>query len=220
MGSSISPPSFAPGTPIGSNLASPTPPTAKTAYFAAGCFWGVESTFRRRFPPLTSGLLDTRVGYIGGNIPSPTYRAVCTGVTGHAEALEVLYDPAKLRYEELVEFFFRMHDPSDKGGQGPDRGSQYRSAIFTNSANEERVAREIRRRVEERWYKGGEIATEVVGKGKWWGAEEYHQVYLDKNPDGYECPSHFVRNFQTVLDTPIDGADEVAAELPKPESKV
>ena len=86
-----------------------------------------------------------------------------------------------------MEFFFRMHDPSDKGGQGRDRGSQYRSAIFTNSVNEEKVAREIRKRVEEKWYEQREIATEVVGKGKWWGAEEYHQVYLDKNPDGYQC---------------------------------
>ena len=186
MGSSISS-SNTPGFPIGSNLIAPAPPTAKTAYFAAGCFWGVEHAFRLRFPPPTSGLLDTRVGYIGGNTPSPTYRAVCSGLTGHAEALEVLYDPAKLRYEELVEFFFRMHDPSDKGGQGRDRGSQYRSAIFTNSVNEEKVAREIRKRVEEKWYEQREIATEVVGKGKWWGAEEYHQVYLDKNPDGYQC---------------------------------
>lgn len=111
----------------------------------------------------------------------------------------MLYDPQKLRYDELVEFFFRMHDPCDKGGQGPDRGTQYRSAIFVDTAAEEKVAREVRRRVGEKWFTGKHIATEVVGRGKWWNAEDYHQVYLDKNPDGYECEfDHHIVHFFSI----------------------
>ncbi|KAF8462538.1 peptide methionine sulfoxide reductase MsrA [Kalaharituber pfeilii] len=198
MGSSVSQ-SSAVAAPIGSSLPNPPPASAKHAYFAAGCFWGTESAFRRRFPLTSSnsGLIDTRVGYIGGATASPTYLTVGSGTTGHAEALEVLYDPEKLN------FFFRMHDPCDAGGQGPDRGSQYRSAIFVEDEREEKVANEVKKRVQERWFANKTVVTEIVRRGPWWNAEEYHQLYLDKNPNGYECPSHFVRNYPTVLDTPI-----------------
>lgn len=163
-----------------------TTPNSKHAYFAAGCFWGVESAFRRRFPP-QSGLLSTCVGYTGGKTSSPTYKIVCSGKSGHAEALEVVYDPQKLHYQELVEFFFKMHNPCDPGGQGADRGTQYRSAVFVCSEAEEKVAGEVKKRVQERWYPGKAIATKIIRRGQWWGAEEYHQLYLQKNPMGYEC---------------------------------
>ena len=163
-----------------------TTPNAKHAYFAAGCFWGVETAFRRRFP-LQSGLLSTSVGYTGGTTSSPTYKAVCSGTTGHYEALEVLYDPQKLHYQELVEFFFRMHSPCDPDGQGGDQGPQYRSAVFVCSEAEEKVAGEVKKRVQERWYPEQAIATEIIRKGQWWDAEEYHQMHLQKNPGGYHC---------------------------------
>jgi peptide-methionine (S)-S-oxide reductase len=168
--------------------APPLPANAKLATFAAGCFWGVEHAYRRRFP----ALLSARVGYIGGASASPSYRDVCTGSTGHAEALQVAFDPAAEgapTYRDLVEFFFRMHDPTTKDRQGPDRGTQYRSAIFVHDDEQEREAREVRDLVQKQWWKEGQIVTEIVRAGEWWDAEAYHQKYLDHNPGGYECPS-------------------------------
>ncbi|KAK0745637.1 peptide methionine sulfoxide reductase msrB/msrA [Schizothecium vesticola] len=168
------------------------PPGAESATVAAGCFWGVEHLYRKHFS--SRGLLDARVGYIGGDQANPSYRAVCSGGTGHAEATLLVYDPAKLSYRELLEFFYRMHDPTTVDAQGPDRGSQYRSGIFYHSPEQETVAREVTDKVNAQWWKGG-VVTEVLPAGRWWDAEAYHQEYLDKNPNGYECPSHYLRKF-------------------------
>ncbi|KAL2756537.1 hypothetical protein ACRALDRAFT_1069336 [Sodiomyces alcalophilus JCM 7366] len=172
------------------------PAGAQTATIAAGCFWGVEHIYRKHFGN-GKGLLDARVGYTGGDTEHPSYRAVCNGVTGHAEALQVIFDPATVSYAQLLELFYRMHDPTTANRQGPDVGTQYRSAIYWHNEEQERIAREITRKANEQWY-NGKITTELVPAGKWWDAEEYHQLYLDKNPSGYECPSHFVRSFKPL----------------------
>lgn len=168
------------------------PAGAERATIAAGCFWGVEHMYRKAFA--NKGLLDARVGYIGGDTDSPSYRAVCSGRTGHAEALQVIYDPEKLSYRTILEFFYKMHDPTTANRQGPDVGSQYRSGIFYHNEAQEKEARSITEQVNQHWWKGG-VVTEVLPAGEWWDAETYHQLYLDKNPSGYECPSHFLRSF-------------------------
>jgi len=163
------------------------------ATVAAGCFWGVEHLYRRHFGN-GKGLLDARVGYCGGDTNSPTYRNVCLGATGHAEALQVTFDPSVVSYQQLLEFFYRMHDPTTLNRQGGDAGTQYRSAVFTHGPEQERIAKEITEKVGREWYKKP-ITTQVVPAGQWWDAEEYHQLYLHKNPGGYECPAHFIREF-------------------------
>ena len=143
--------------------------------FAAGCFWGVEVDFRN-----TPGVKGARVGYIGGHTESPTYREVCSGGTGHAEAVEVTFDPDEVSYEQLADTFFRLHDPTQVNRQGPDVGTQYRSAIFTHSPEQEQVAREAAERAAERL--GRPVATQIVTEEQtFWPAEEYHQQYLVKN---------------------------------------
>ena len=144
------------------------------ATFAAGCFWGVEVDFRN-----TPGVKGARVGYIGGHTESPTYREVCSGGTGHAEAVEVTFDPDEVSYEQLADTFFRLHDPRQVNRQGPDIGTQYRSAIFTHSSEQERLAREAAARAAERL--GRPVATQIVPAETFWPAEEYHQQYLVKN---------------------------------------
>ncbi|KAG0633644.1 peptide methionine sulfoxide reductase MsrA [Tuber brumale] len=168
------------------------PETTEKATFAAGCFWGVEHLFRKHFTG--KGLLDARVGYIGGDIAHPTYRSVCSGTTGHAEALQILYSPSEVTYEKLLEFFFQMHDPTTVDRQGPDVGSQYRSAIFFHNDKQEEAAKVVLEKATKQWYKV-DMATQVIPAGEWWDAEDYHQLYLDNNPGGYECPSHYVRTF-------------------------
>jgi peptide-methionine (S)-S-oxide reductase len=168
------------------------PEGAQKATIAAGCFWGVEHMYRKEFK--NKGLYDARVGYIGGNTDSPSYRAVCSGRTGHAEALQVTYDPSKITYRQLLEFFYKMHDPTTSNRQGPDTGSQYRSGIFFHNAEQESIAREVTKLANENWWKG-KIVTEILPAGEWWDAEAYHQKYLEVNPGGYECPSHFLRSF-------------------------
>ena len=111
-----------------------------------------------------------------------------------AEALQVVYDPAKIEYRSLLEFFYKMHDPTTENRQGPDVGTQYRSAVFYHDDEQEKIAKEITKKVNEQWWKGG-VTTEVLPAGQWWDAEAYHQKYLDVNPGGYECPSHFLRSF-------------------------
>ncbi|KAF9298816.1 Peptide-methionine (S)-S-oxide reductase [Linnemannia elongata] len=179
------------------------------ATFAAGCFWGVEKAFQKHFK---DDNIKTRVGYIGGIDAHPTYKKVCSGITRHAEALTLEYTPSPtINYPILCEFFYRMHDPTTLNSQGPDRGTQYRSAIFAHSPEQAEIARRVTKEVQETRYGRKKIVTEIVwkeegsagdhsgGKGiwagalKWFDAEEYHQKYLDKNPHGYECPSHFLR---------------------------
>jgi peptide-methionine (S)-S-oxide reductase len=175
----------------------PIPDGAKRATVAAGCFWGVEHLYRKHFSPAT-GLLDARVGYIGGSTNHPSYRSVCSGSTGHAEALQIVYDPTKLSYRQILEFFFRMHDPTTPDRQGPDRGTQYRSAIFFYDAEQEAKAKDVTARVQKEWWTSGKIVTQIAPAGEWWDAEAYHQKYLDANPGGYECPSHYLRSFKEL----------------------
>ena len=110
----------------------------------------------------------------------------------------MLYDPDKVSYAGLIEFFYKMHDPTTKNRQGMDSGTQYRSAIFFHDQEQERVAREVTEKIQKEWWRQGIVSTEIVPAGQWWGAEEYHQLYLDSNPGGYECPAHYVRNFKDL----------------------
>ncbi|KAF2748497.1 peptide methionine sulfoxide reductase msrB/msrA [Sporormia fimetaria CBS 119925] len=177
------------------------PEGAQRATLAAGCFWGVEHVFRKNFG--NRGLLDARVGYIGGDVNHPSYRAVCSGRTGHAEAVELVFDPKQVSYRTLIEFFYKMHDPTTANAQGPDVGSQYRSAIFFHNREQEQVARDITDKVNRQWWQG-KVKTEVVPAGEWFDAEKYHQMYLENNPMGYECPSHFLRRFPPLEEAPVE----------------
>jgi peptide-methionine (S)-S-oxide reductase len=154
--------------------------TTKKAAFGAGCFWGVEKIFRK-----VPGVVDTRVGYAGGTKKNPTYKEVCTGATGHAEAVEVTYDPSKVSYEKLLAVFFEWHDPTTEDRQGPDVGSQYRSVIFAYDDEQGIAARKAIDKLEKEEVYDEPIVTEVVPAGEFWAAEEYHQRYLEKNPLGY-----------------------------------
>ena len=147
---------------------------SETATFAAGCFWSVEVDFRN-----TSGVKDVRVGYTGGTAESPTYEQVCSGTTGHAEAVEVVFDPDEVSYGELVDRFWEVHDPTQVNRQGWDVGTQYRSGIFTHSPEQAEVAAESKARAQGRF--GQPIATEITPASTFWPAEEYHQQYLVKN---------------------------------------
>jgi peptide-methionine (S)-S-oxide reductase len=145
------------------------------ATFAAGCFWGVEAAFRQ-----LPGVTATRVGYTGGSVPSPTYEQVCTDRTGHAEAVEVTYDPERISYEELLEVFFAKHNPTTRNRQGFDIGSQYRSAVFFHSPDQERAARASIERLEAEGRFGNPIVTQVEPGAEFYEAEDYHQQYLEK----------------------------------------
>ncbi|KAF2840924.1 putative peptide methionine sulfoxide reductase [Patellaria atrata CBS 101060] len=171
----------------------PIPEGAELATVGAGCFWGVEHLYRKHFGK--DGLIDARVGYAGGDTKNPSYRAVCSGGTGHAEALQIVFDPKKVSYKTLIEFFYKMHDPTTANRQGPDVGTQYRSVIFTHSDEQLRIAKEITEKVQKEWWKNGKISTQIHPAKEWYDAEKYHQLYLDKNPNGYECPSHILRKF-------------------------
>ncbi len=145
------------------------------ATFAAGCFWGVEVAYRR-----VPGVTTTRVGYTGGDTLNPSYEIVCTGQSGHAEAVEVTFDPARVGYDDLLEVFWATHDPTQRDRQGPDVGSQYRSAIFTHGPEQEAVARASMARLAAAKSTPGEIVTEIAPAGPFYLAEDYHQQYLEK----------------------------------------
>ena len=145
------------------------------ATFGAGCFWGVEAAFRR-----LPGVLDAAVGYSGGHTPNPTYKDVCTDETGHAEVVQVIFDPAKLNYEQLLDAFWRLHDPTQVNRQGPDFGTQYRTAIFFHSPEQEAAAKKSRAALEASGKFRRPIATEITPAGTFYRAEEYHQRYLEK----------------------------------------
>ncbi len=145
------------------------------ATFAAGCFWGVEATFRQ-----LPGVISTRVGYTGGQSANPTYKEVCTNRTGHAEAVEVEYDPAKLSYDKLLEVFWENHDPTQLNRQGPDWGTQYRSAIFFHSSEQEAAAKESKEELEKSGRSRKPIVTQIVPAVTFYEAEDYHQQYLEK----------------------------------------
>ncbi len=145
------------------------------ATFAAGCFWGVEATFRA-----LPGVNSTRVGYIGGKTQNPSYKDVCTDTTGHAEAVEVDYDPAKVSYDELLQVFWENHDPTQVNRQGPDFGTQYRTAIFFHDAEQEAQAKASKQKLDDSKRFSKPIATQIVPAVTFWEAEDYHQQYLEK----------------------------------------
>lgn len=145
------------------------------ATFAAGCFWGVEAAFRQ-----VPGVLETAVGYTGGSLPDPTYEDVCTDGTGHAEAVEVEFDPARVTYERLLDVFWENHDPTQKNRQGPDVGTQYRSGIFFHSPEQKAAAEASKASLEASGRFKRPIATEITPASTFWRAEQYHQRYLEK----------------------------------------
>ena len=142
-------------------------------YFGAGCFWGVEAEFRQ-----LEGVLSTSVGYMGGTLENPTYEEVCTDLTGHAEVVEVEYDPSKLEYKDLLQIFFTLHDPTQLNRQGPDIGTQYRSVIFYENEEDKSVSKDFMDTISNKYTKP--IVTSLEKKTKYYVAEEYHQKYLEK----------------------------------------
>jgi len=151
--------------------------TIEKATFAAGCFWSVELAYQR-----VPGVLSTRVGYTGGHVANPTYKQVCVRTTGHAEAVELTYDPSHVSYNALLDVFFHKHDPTTRDRQGNDHGSQYRSAIFYHTEQQHVEAEEAREKEQGRL--GKEVVTEIVPAPEFWPAEEYHQKFLEK---GGQC---------------------------------
>jgi peptide-methionine (S)-S-oxide reductase len=170
----------------GERIVPPYPDGTELAMFGAGCFWGVEKTFWQ-----TPGVVSTAVGYAGGYTANPTYDDVCSGRTGHAEVVRVVFDPAKISYEEMLRVFWEEHDPTQGMRQGNDHGTQYRSAIYTYSDEQRRAAEASRDAYQEALSAAGygEITTEIRDAPDFYFAEDYHQQYLAKNPDGY-CPIH------------------------------
>ena len=145
------------------------------ATFAAGCFWGVEAAFQN-----VEGVVSTEVGYTGGTLANPTYEDVCSDTTSHAEAVEITYDSSKISYEELLDIFWKIHDPTTPDRQGPDLGSQYRSAIFYHDARQKEIAEQYKEKLDKSGKYKRPVVTEIVAAGPFYPAEEYHQKYLEK----------------------------------------
>jgi len=148
---------------------------SEIATFGAGCFWGIEANFQR-----IPGVITAESGYSGGHVADPTYKDVCTDETGHAEVVQVTFDPEKVSYEKLLDAFWQMHDPTQVNRQGPDYGSQYRSAIFFHSLEQEASAKKSKAALEASGKLRRPVATEITAAGTFWRAEEYHQKYLEK----------------------------------------
>ena len=156
--------------------------TQERAVLAGGCFWGMQDLLRRY-----AGVISTRVGYTGGNVANATYR----NHDGHAEAIEIIFDPTKISYRRLLEFFFQIHDPTTRNRQGNDAGTSYRSAIFYTNEEQRRIAKDTIADVEASGLWPGKVVTEVSPAGAFWEAEPDHQDYLERHPGGYTC--HFIR---------------------------
>ena len=161
---------------------------SETATLAGGCFWGVEELIRK-----LDGVIDTTVGYAGGTTSNPLYEDVKTGRTGHAESIQIVFDPAKISFEKILEHFFRLHDPTTRNRQGNDVGTQYRSAIFFHNQEQRQTAEGVKERVEKSGKWGRPLTTEIVPASTFWPAEDYHQDYLQRIPWGYNC--HYVRDW-------------------------
>ncbi|KAH3671106.1 hypothetical protein OGAPHI_000817 [Ogataea philodendri] len=166
-----------------------TTPTSEVISVAAGCFWGVEHIYNKQF---NGKILDTKVGYANGDLENPDYKTVCTNTTNHAETLQISYEPTKVSYKSLVDFFFLIHDPTQLNYQGPNVGTQYRSAIFTHSQEQDKIARESLQEAQKKWYPNDKIVTVIEPIKTFWDAEEYHQLYTVKNPTAH-CAAHSIR---------------------------
>jgi peptide-methionine (S)-S-oxide reductase len=192
-------------TVLGTPLDGPLPDSAREAVFGLGCFWGAEKEFWQ-----TPGVISTAVGYAGGLTPNPTYDEVCSGRTGHAEVVRVVFDPAVVSYEQLLRTFWEHHDPTQGMRQGNDRGTQYRSTIHVVDADQRATAEASRDAYQAVLSKAGygQITTEIVDAPPFYFAEEYHQQYLDKNPGGY-CPNHStgVKLPDDIVVTPLQYVD-------------
>ena len=169
------------------------------AVLAGGCFWGMQDLLRRR-----PGVISTRVGYTGGNVPNATYR----NHEGHAEAIEIIFDPEKLSYRKLLEFFFQVHDPTTKNRQGNDVGTSYRSAIFYTTEEQQRIAQETIADVDASGLWPGKVVTEIKPASEFWEAEPEHQDYLERIPNGYTC--HYVRPDWSLPDRKLEAARKSA----------
>lgn len=160
--------------------------STQRAVLAGGCFWGMQDLIRK-----LDGVRATRVGYTGGQTENATYDQVKTGRTGHAESIEITFDPSVISYRKILEWFFQIHDPTTKDRQGNDRGTQYRSAIFYESEDQKRIAEDVIDAVESSGKWPGRVVTELTPAGPFWEAEDFHQDYLERYPNGYTC--HYVR---------------------------
>ncbi len=160
---------------------------SEAAVLAGGCFWGVEEILRK-----LPGVLDTEVGYCGGALEDPSYEDVKTGKTDHAEAVKIIFDPGKISFETLLDYFFRLHDPTTLNRQGNDVGSQYRSAIFYQSEQQREIAEKKKKQVDASGKWKRPLVTQIVPAVPFFSAEKYHQDYLQKNPNGYNC--HYLRD--------------------------
>lgn len=179
----------------------------EVATFAGGCFWCQEAVFQ----PLR-GVEQVVSGYIGGRMPNPSYQAVCSGMTGHAEAIQLTYDPAVISYRDLLELFFAFHDPTTLNRQGPDEGTQYRSAIFYHSAGQKADAERVIRELEAAGTFDGPIVTQVVPADTFYPAEQYHQDYYRNNPDKAYCRAMITPK---VAKLRLQYADRLAATAPR-----
>jgi methionine-S-sulfoxide reductase len=186
-------PATAPPASTSTKVVTPLVPTApEVAVFAAGCFWGTEEFFRK-----VPGVISTRVGYTGGRLENPSYEDTSSGTTGHAESLELKFNPAQVTYAELLTLFFKMHDPTTANRQGNDVGTQYRSAIFYRDEQQRRVAAALMQKIEKSGAWKSRLTTELAPAGIFYPAEEYHQRYLVKHPGGYD--NHYLRNLSFDL---------------------
>ncbi|ODV88983.1 hypothetical protein CANCADRAFT_32387 [Tortispora caseinolytica NRRL Y-17796] len=178
----------------GNTALSPTlnvPEGAEVGTVAGGCFWGVEHMYHKYYDG--KGLIDTKVGYMGGDVAYPKYKQVLTDTTGHCEVLQFSFDPKIVSYEELIQFFYRIHDATSATKQGRNEGRNYRSAVFFHSPEQERIAKEQAKIVSHEYYEDVPIASEITPATIFWDAEEYHQMYFEKGSEGYHCPSHYLR---------------------------
>jgi peptide-methionine (S)-S-oxide reductase len=173
------------------DMAMETVNQTELATFAGGCFWGTEYAYEK-----VPGVIKTEVGFMGGKVDDPSYKRVCVGDTMHAEVVHLTFDPAKVSYRKLVEYFFKIHDPTTMDRQGPDVGTQYRSAIFFHSPEQEQIAKDVIAELTQAKAFRRPIVTQVVAAQEFWKAEGYHQQYFDKNPARAEASCHFIPKFE------------------------